>query len=100
MLPEAMFWLLLTGKVPTEAQVRGFSKELAERVLNSPKKPDLRGVENVNLHPMIRLSTGVLALSDQSEFQKAYFKGVNKADYWEFSNHPWIYRLSQCTRTL
>ena len=85
MLPEAMFWLLLTGKVPTEEQVRGLSKELAERVLNSPTKPDLRGVENVNLHPMVRLSTGVLALSDQSEFQKAYFKGVNKADYWESS---------------
>jgi Citrate synthase, C-terminal domain len=85
MLPEAMFWLLLTGKVPTEEQVRGLSKELAERVLNSPTKPDLRGVENVKLHPMVRLSTGVLALSDQSEFQKAYFKGVNKADYWESS---------------
>jgi citrate synthase len=85
MLPEAMFWLLLTGKVPTEEQVRGLSKELAERVLNSPTKPDLRGVENVKLHPMVRLSTGILALSDQSEFQKAYFKGVNKADYWESS---------------
>lgn len=83
MLPEAMFWLLLTGKVPTEEQVRGLSKELAERVLNASTKPDLRGVENVNLHPMVRLSTGVLALSNTSEFQKAYFKGINKADYWE-----------------
>src|SRR5271169_3039060 len=91
MLPEAMFWLLLTGKVPTEVQVRGLSKELAERVLNSPKKPDLRGVENVNLHPMVRLSTGVLALSDQSEFQKAYFQGINKADYWESSIKWFIY---------
>ena len=82
MLPESMFWLLLTGQVPTEEQVRGLSKELAERVLKT-SKPDLRGVQNLNVHPMVRLSTGVLALSDQSEFSKAYVKGMNKTDYWE-----------------
>ena len=85
MLPEGMFWLLLTGDVPTEQQVRALSKELAERVLDGPR-PDLNGVENTSLHPMVRLSTGVLALSNQSQFQKAYFKGINKADYWESSN--------------
>ena len=31
MLPEGMFWLLLTGKIPTTEQVRGLSKELAEK---------------------------------------------------------------------
>ena len=30
MLPEAMFWLLLTGQVPSTSQVRVFSRELAE----------------------------------------------------------------------
>jgi citrate synthase len=85
MLPESMFWLLLTGKVPTEEQVRGLSKELAERVLNTSQKPDLKGVENLNVHPMVRLSTGVLALSDQSQFSKEYFKGIDKRDYWESS---------------
>jgi len=85
MLPESMFWLLLTGKVPTEEQVRGLSKELAERVINTSQKPDLKGVQNVNVHPMVRLSTGVLALSDQSQFSKAYFKGIDKKDYWESS---------------
>lgn len=88
MLPESMFWLLLTGKVPTEEQVRALSKDLAERVLNSTTKPDLRGSQNMDVHPMVRLSTGLLALSGQSEFQKAYFKGINKADYWETSIKP------------
>jgi citrate synthase len=84
MAPEAMFWLLLTGKVPTEEQVRGLSKELAERVKKAPK-PELSGAANMNVHPMVRLSTGILALSGQSEFSQAYTKGVNKADYWETS---------------
>lgn len=83
MLPEAMFWLLLTGKIPTEEQARALSKELAERVLQASTKPDLRGVENVNVHPMVRLSTGLLALSAQSRFANAYIEGMNKADYWE-----------------
>lgn len=30
-LPESMFWLLLTGQVPTSEQVRSLSNELAER---------------------------------------------------------------------
>ena len=31
MLPESMLWLLLTGQVPSEAQVRALSRELAEQ---------------------------------------------------------------------
>ena len=85
MLPESMFWLLLTGEVPTEEQVRGLSQELAERVLNWTLKPDLRGARNINVHPMVRLSSGVLALSYQSAFSRAYIKGINKADYWDSS---------------
>ena len=30
-LPEGLFWLLLTGDIPTEEQVRGLSKEWASR---------------------------------------------------------------------
>lgn len=30
-LPEGIFWLLLTGDVPTDAQVKSLSKEWAQR---------------------------------------------------------------------
>lgn len=30
-IAESMLWLLLTGKVPTEAQTRALSSELAEK---------------------------------------------------------------------
>ena len=30
-IAESMFWLLLTGKVPTEAETRQLSRELAEK---------------------------------------------------------------------
>jgi citrate synthase len=31
MMAESMLWLLLTGQVPSEAQSRGLSRELAEK---------------------------------------------------------------------
>lgn len=31
MLPEAMFWYLLTGRVPSEAESKQFQEELVER---------------------------------------------------------------------
>lgn len=31
MLPESMLWYLLTGKVPTEAEARQFTLDLAKR---------------------------------------------------------------------
>ena len=30
-LPEGLFWLLVTGEIPTEEQVRGLSREWADR---------------------------------------------------------------------
>ncbi|CAH2215728.1 jg23125, partial [Pararge aegeria aegeria] len=30
-LPEGLFWLLVTGEIPTEAQVKALSKEWAQR---------------------------------------------------------------------
>ena len=87
MAPEAMFWLLLTGQVPSQEQIRAFSKDLSSRVSSGPK-PDLSGAANTNVHPMVRLSTAVLALSNQSKFSKAYVEGVDKAAYWELSILP------------
>jgi citrate synthase len=86
-LPEGIFWLLLTGKIPTDEQVKRLSAELVQRVLDAERKPDLRGMENVGVHPMVRLSTGVLALSEGSKFAKAYIGGMNKEDLWDPSMH-------------
>ncbi|KAG6789247.1 hypothetical protein POTOM_005337 [Populus tomentosa] len=37
----------------------------------------------VTAHPMTQFATGVMALQVQSEFQKAYEKGIHKSKYWE-----------------
>jgi citrate synthase len=83
MLPEAMFWLLLTGKVPSVNQVRQFSRELAEQ----GQLPDhvIKLLDNFprDMHPMTQFAIAVSALNYNSKFAKAYEQGLAKADYWE-----------------
>ncbi|PWA34383.1 citrate synthase, mitochondrial [Artemisia annua] len=37
----------------------------------------------VTAHPMTQFTTGVMALQVESEFSKAYEKGIHKSKYWE-----------------
>jgi citrate synthase len=83
MLPEAMFWLLLTGQVPSTSQVRAFSKELAEKSYLPSHILDLIKSFPKSMHPMTQLSIAVAALNTESKFAQAYEKGLNKAEYWE-----------------
>ncbi|KAK4786935.1 hypothetical protein SAY86_010768 [Trapa natans] len=83
-LPEGLLWLLLTGKVPSKEQVDALSSELRGRAT----VPDYvyKAIDALPLtaHPMTQFATGVMALQVvQSEFQKAYEKGIHKSKYWE-----------------
>nr|XP_010913893.1 citrate synthase, mitochondrial isoform X2 [Elaeis guineensis] len=82
-LPEGLLWLLLTGKVPSKQQVDALSKELHSR----SKVPDhvYKAINALppTAHPMTQFTTGVMALQVESEFQKAYDKGLSKAKFWE-----------------
>ena len=83
MLPEAMFWLLLTGEVPTTSQVRHFSRELAEKASLPDYIETMLDNFPTDMHPMTQFACAVSALNKESVFAKAYEKGLNKAEYWE-----------------
>ncbi|KAI9836189.1 MAG: hypothetical protein M1819_001526 [Sarea resinae] len=84
-LPEGLFWLLLTGEIPSEQQVRDLSAEWAARS-DVPKF-----IEEIidrcpsDLHPMAQFSLAITALEHESAFSKAYAKGINKKDYWGYT---------------
>ena len=83
MLPEAMFWLLLTGRVPSVSQVRRLSAELADKApLPAFVFFFFYGVHR-DLHPMTAFAMAVSALNHTSVFAKAYERGLAKTDYWE-----------------
>jgi len=81
--PEAIFWLLLTGEIPTLQQVQALTAEWNSRS-TLPKH-----VEKVidsfprNMHPMSQFSAAVLALQTESQFASRYAEGMPKKEYWE-----------------
>ncbi|KAI8099925.1 citrate synthase [Halteromyces radiatus] len=81
-LPEALFWLLVTGEVPTPEQAKSISKEWAARGDIPAFVEDLLDRCPKTLHPMAQFSLAINALQHDSHFAKAYAKGINKADYW------------------
>lgn len=77
-----LFWLLLTGEVPTEQQVRDLSAEWAARSAVPKFVEELIDRCPTDLHPMAQFSLAVTALEHESSFAKAYAKGINKKEYW------------------
>lgn len=82
-LPEGIFYLLLTGELPTKADCDAITREWHERSF----VPDhvwktLDGLPK-DTHPMTQLSIGILAMQTESVFAKKYRDGVHKSQYWE-----------------
>eukprot|EP00818_Percolomonas_sp_WS_P003890 CAMPEP_0117435900 /NCGR_PEP_ID=MMETSP0759-20121206/725_1 /TAXON_ID=63605 /ORGANISM="Percolomonas cosmopolitus, Strain WS" /LENGTH=462 /DNA_ID=CAMNT_0005227473 /DNA_START=223 /DNA_END=1611 /DNA_ORIENTATION=- len=82
-LPEAMFWLLITGDVPTQSQTDALSKELHKRAVIPDTVYNIIDQLPQNLHPMTQFSTAINLLQQDSQFAKAYRNGCPKAEYWE-----------------
>jgi len=80
-LLESLFWLLLTGKVPTKEQADTLTTELHERSnLPSHVLPLLNALPK-DMHPMTQFTIGVNACQTESKFAKAYADGVAKTEY-------------------
>lgn len=82
-LPEGLFWLLVTGQVPSQAQVDAVSKEWNKRAALPNHVITMLNNFPSNLHPMSQFSAAITALNTESKFAKAYSEGVNKTKYWE-----------------
>jgi len=94
-IPESMFWLLLTGQVPTQEQVRSLSDELAGRGELPKFVEKLVDSFPTTLHPMTQLGMGVAALNHDSVFAAAYEKGIKKTDYWTYTYEDSINLLAK-----
>jgi len=84
-LPEGLLWLLLTGEVPTNAEVAALTKDLANRATVPSWVLKLLKELPPTLHPMSQLCIGVHALQKDSLFMAGYQEGVSKSKYWELA---------------
>lgn len=71
-LPEGLFWLLITGDVPNQAQVDMLSREWANRAALPGHVVTMLNNFPTTLHPMSQLSAAITALNHESKYAKAY----------------------------
>ncbi|MGB3084576.1 MAG: citrate/2-methylcitrate synthase, partial [Saprospiraceae bacterium] len=82
-LPEGLFWLMLTGSLPTEEDVIWLSNEWQRRGILTPKDYDLLDHLDSRTHPMTQFSIAIMAMQSESVFAHEYENGMVKANYWE-----------------
>ncbi len=82
-LPEGLFYLMLTGELPTQEDVHHISEQWAQRAQGIPSHVfDVINALPKDAHPMIQFNSAILAMSTESQFRKAYLTGMDKKDYW------------------
>lgn len=84
-LPEALWWLLCTGDIPTKEQTQAVTQELNRRAGLPSFVVQMLNSFPPNLHPMSQFSAAVAALNAESEFAKGYSQGMKKSEYWSYA---------------
>ena len=82
-LPEGLFWLMLTGEMPTDDDVKWLTKEWHER----GKVPEyvFSVIDQLpeGTHPMSQFSIAITVLQRDSIFASKYAEGLHKTEYWD-----------------
>ncbi|MFN8257276.1 MAG: citrate (Si)-synthase [Bacteroidales bacterium] len=79
---EGLVYLLLTGEIPTESEIKDVAEEFNKRK-NVPKYVfDVIKAMPEDTHPMIMFSAAVLSLQRESIFAQKYHE-LKKGDYWD-----------------
>ncbi len=80
---EGLFYLLLTGEVPTESQVSDCVDEFAKRRIVPRYIYELIDSFPCCSHPMTIFSSAIISMHRESFFTKKYFAGIPKEDHWD-----------------
>ena len=80
---EGHIYLLLTGDIPTEADVAELAEDIKGRLGVPGYVFDTLRAMPIDTHPMTMFSAGILAMQRESEYVKAYNEGLGKMDHWQ-----------------
>ena len=82
-LPEEVFYLLLTGDLPDKAALKDLQSQLSEHAKVPQYVWDVLNAMPKDSHPMVMFNAAILVMEKESEFRKQYDKGLQKQDYWK-----------------
>jgi citrate synthase len=82
-LPEAVFYLLVTGEMPDKDGLDDLKKELRKRAAVPDYVWKVLEAMPKDSHPMVMFSLGILAMEKESVYRAKYTEGMKKSDYWD-----------------
>ncbi len=82
-LPEEVFYLLLTGDLPDKDALKDLQSQLSEHAEVPQYVWDVLKAMPKDSHPMVMFNAAILVMEKESEFRKQYDKGLQKQDYWK-----------------
>ncbi len=80
---EGLFYLLLTGEIPTDSQVSDVIYDSVNRRQLPKYVYEVIDAFPNNSHPMVILSAAVMSMQRESIFNIRYQRGMDKRDYWD-----------------
>jgi len=80
---EGVFYLLLTGEIPSLNEVMDVADEFNKRRILPRYVYEVIDAFPSHSHPMAIFSTAILTMHRESFFSKKYHAGINKMDYWD-----------------
>lgn len=81
--PEGLFWLMLTGDVPTVEQVNWVTKQWHDRAELPQSVFTALDALPADMHPMTQMVIGIMAMQPTSVFSQRYAEGMAKTEYWD-----------------
>lgn len=84
-LPEGLFHLILMNEMPDDDDVRRLSNSWARRAIVPQHVFKAIDALPLTAHPMTQFVVGIMALRTETEFGKAYARGISKSEYWEYT---------------
>ena len=82
-LPEEVFFLLLTGRLPNEDELADLKKDFSSHLEVSNYVWNVISEMPDDAHPMTLFNIGILAMQGESVFRKKYDEGMPKTEFWE-----------------
>lgn len=83
--PEGLFYLMLTGELPSDEDAAHISATWARRSHVPNHVFQVIEAFPHSTHPMTQFCTAILALQTESKFAKAYEEGISKKEYWDYT---------------
>lgn len=80
---EGLFFLLLTGEIPSESQVNDVINDFSNRRILPRYVYEVIDAYPCCSHPMSIFSSAIMTMQRESFFNRKYKAGLNKMDYWE-----------------